>query len=80
MASNRGVILDGRGRAATANPETILSKGRELLADLRKELKDCTRDNDSRQERENNGYFNASTLFQQFPQVPYQSTTVSGPK
>lgn len=66
-----------------------LEKGAELLQTLRKELREYTvelkdRENaiDIQNERENSGagsFFNTSTLFQQFPAVPYESTVVSQP-
>lgn len=48
---------------------------------MRKELRSCAVEPAKpADERENSGgYFNSATLFQQFPNVPYESSSLSGP-
>lgn len=70
-------ILDGYGRSAEMEPSRVLRLGQALLKDLRTELQAAERSNAT--ERENAVSDLWGTIFNQFPQVPYQSNTLSGP-
>lgn len=74
-------ILDGRGRPAEPDAGKIARLGRALLSDLKRELSIAERDNAaSKTERDNSGVGDMwGSIFNQFPSVPYQSSTLSGP-
>lgn len=71
-------LLDGRGRPAEDEAGKTLRLGRMLLGDLRRELAEAERENKERA-NSSGSYFNTAALFDQFPAVPYNSSTVSGP-
>lgn len=73
-------ILDGRGRPAEVDAGKMVRLGRSLLSDLRRELAVAERENaEAKAERENGVGDLWGSLFNQFPGVPYQSSTLSGP-